>query len=223
MWKLRHKSGKRRSGSALVGLIIVILLVVIVAGVQWYLKITAKDPDTYDGLTPWKEWRLRESSQKPQEKPSEEQVKLTEALDYDSNVSVKNGSEPRGEIRFVINPKGFVIGTWYGQYHKTSTTHFQIMDGEFAGRIYPAKIHRDENGKEDPSQLYFMAKGNFMVQESNFEKGTVFNRGGEIYIRGWVSPDYASTGEITITSDKKYSEIFTWQASRPVNKIPAKL
>jgi hypothetical protein len=223
MWRayLQHQPRAKRSGSAFLGLIVVILLVAIVFGVQWYLKKTAKDPDTCDSLTPWKEWQLRDSSQKPQKEPSEEQPKITEDLEYDSNLRIKGGDEPRGDIHFLIKPVGAVFGDWNGTYHKDLTTSFQILSGGFEGRVYPAKIYRDENGKEDPSQLYFLAKGNFLVQETNPDKGTVFNRVGQIYIRGWISPEYASTGEITITSDEKYFETFTWKTYKPVSQKPA--
>ncbi len=217
---LQWLAERNRPASALVGLLIVIALVFLVYFVQWHLRKTAKDPDVYHDLAPWKEWRLRQSSQKPQEEPSEKQVKITESLAYDSNVRVKDGDEPRGEIYFLIKPGGSVLGRWYGTYHKERTASFQIMGGDFEGKVYPAKIYRDENGEEDPSQLYFLAKGEFLVQETNSKKGTVFNRGGQIYIRGWISPEHVSTGEITITSDEKYFETFTWKAYRPVSAAP---
>jgi hypothetical protein len=217
---LQWLAERNRPASALVGLLIVIALVFLVYFVQWYLRKTAKDPDICHDLMPWKEWRLRQSSEKPQQGPSEEQVKLTESLAYDSNLRVKDGDEPRGEIRFVVKPEGSVFGEWYGMYHRGRTASFQIMAGDFEGKVYPAKIYRDENGEEDPSQLYFLAKGDFWVQGTNSEKGTIFNKNGQIYVRGWISPKRVSMGEVTITSDEKYFEIFTWKTYRPVKKTP---
>jgi len=73
------------SGSALVGLIVVVVLVILVASVRWYRKGAAKDPDLYDDLTPWKEWRLREASAKPPAEPSARQPAITQTLAFDTN------------------------------------------------------------------------------------------------------------------------------------------
>jgi hypothetical protein len=79
----RWKNG--RSGSALVGLIVVVVLVILVASVRWYRKGAAKDPDLCDDLTPWKEWRLREASAKPPAGPSAQQPAVTQTLAFDTN------------------------------------------------------------------------------------------------------------------------------------------
>lgn len=63
---------------------------------------------------------------------------------------------------------------------------------------------------------YLMAKGQFLVAESDFDKNTLHHRGGAIYIRGWLNRDYSVSGAITITSDEKYSEELDWKAAGPV-------
>jgi len=180
------------------------------------VKTSAKDPDLYDGLKPWKEWRLRQASKKPEQKPSAEQPDITKGVQFDTNVSDQGTDEPRGELSFVILPDGSVSGRWYGFYHKKGKINFQILDGDFEGKVFPAKICRDVGGEEDPSKLYFIAKGGFSMQETNSEKMTVTNRAGDIYVRGRLSPKYAATGEVTITSNERYFETFTWKADQPV-------
>ncbi len=101
---------------------------------------------------------------------------------------------------------------------KTRTVNIEILVGDFDGRVYPAKICRSESGEEDPSMLYLMAKGEFLVLETDTEKGRVGKIAGDIYVRGWLSPDYVLTGEVTITSVGKDVEKFTCKSYGRVHK-----
>lgn len=205
-----------RAISAILALVVIAILVCVVVGVKWYMKATTKDPDLCYDLKPWKEWRLREASPKPEQELSAEQPDITELLRFDTNLSDKDSNKPRGELGLAIGPDGSVSGRWYGIYHKGRTRSFQILGGNFEGKVYRAKIYRSETGEEDPTKLYLMAKGEFLVQEADSEKGRVYNSAGDIYVRGWLSPEYTLTGEVTITSDEKYFETFTWKTYRPV-------
>lgn len=210
--KFQHSVKRNRSGSALVWLLIVLGLAFVVYAVQWYLKGSRKDPDLCYDLAPWKEWRLRETSTKPPQEPSEEQPNIIGVLRFDTNARFQD--EPRGEITLSIFPDGSVAGRWYGQYYKKKKINFDIFSADFEGKTYPRKIYLDEDG-EDPSKLYFITKGKFVIQESNFEKGGLKHRAGDIYVTGWLNTDKTAMGEITITSNEKYSETFDWKASRP--------
>ena len=210
-----HLSSKNRCGSALIWLIIIAVVAVIIFGVRWYLKGPPKDPDLCDDLTPWQEWKIREASEQPPGELSKRQPALSKRLFFDTSARVQD--ETRGQIALIISPDGDVGGNWSGQYYKKPKINFDIMGGKFEGQVYPRKLYRDEKG-EDPSKLYFIAKGQFVVAETNFDKGTVFHRGGDIYVRGWLNTDYSAAGTITITSDEKYSEQFDWKASRPQSK-----
>ena len=212
---LQRPPRMNRVGSALLGLLIVIAIALLVYGVQWCLKKTDKDPDTCNNLTAWKEWRLRESIQKPQQQLSDEQPSITKVIQFDGNAKLQGSREPRGEIRFAVDREGGVQGSWYGNYYNELKVNFDIMGGDFKGKTYPSKIYRDEYG-EDRSKLYFITKGTFLINETDFKKSSVHHRSGDIYVRGWIDDDYIATGEITITSNEKYFETFIWKA-RPVN------
>jgi len=211
-WGLRRYRGI----SPIVALVVIAVLVCVVVGVRWYMKSTVPDPDLCDDLKPWKEWRIRQASQKPRQEPSDEQPDITKLLRFDTNLRDEDGNMPRGELALAIVSDGSVSGRWYGTYHKERTRSFQIMGGDFEGKVWPRKIYRSETGKEDLSKLYLMAKGEFLVQESDSEKGRVYNSVGDIYVRGWLSPEYHLFGEVTITSDEKYFETFTWKTYRRV-------
>ena len=166
------------------------------------------DPDTAEGLAPWQEWRLRQMNQTDkQQQASAEQPKITKTLEYNTNARLDN--EPRGEVSLVIGPGGVVAGSWYGNYYNEKKEQCDIQGGGFEGRTYPAKIYRDENG-EDPSKLYFLAKGGFAFHK--FKTGKFRIIGGDIYVNGWLASDYSVKGQITITSNEKYFETFDFKA-----------
>jgi hypothetical protein len=193
-------------------------LVCFVILIRWHLKSSVKDPDLYDYPEAWKEWSAREASEKPIQEPSDKQPDLSGGLKFDTNLSETDSKEPRGEMILFVGPDGGVAGNWNGLYHKGQTRSFQIMNGGFGGRVHPAKIYRGESGKEDPSMLYLMAKGEFLVLETDTEKGRVERITGDIYVRGWLSPDYVLTGEVTITSFGKDAEKFTCKSYGSVRK-----
>jgi hypothetical protein len=58
-------SAETRRGSALIALIAILVLAGVIYGIQWWIKSKTPDPDTVMDLAPWKEWRIREESEKP--------------------------------------------------------------------------------------------------------------------------------------------------------------
>ncbi len=212
---LRSDLRRNRGDSSLTVLILIACLVCIVIFLKWYLKSPVKDPDLYDYPEAWKEWRAREKSKKPAQPLSAEQPALTEPLKYDTTLSDIESKEPRGEMILFVSPDGGVFGVWNGLYWKTRTVNIQLMGGDFDGKVYPAKIFRNENGEEDPSMLYMMAKGNFTALKTDTKNGRVSHIGGDIYVRGWLSPEYVLTGEVTITSFGGEVEKFTWKSHSP--------
>jgi hypothetical protein len=206
----------RRSGSAGIILVIILVIAAVIFGLQKYRKSNAPDPDTAMGLAPWTEWRLRRQSQKPAAPPSDKQAKITTTLKYDANVELTETREPRGEIEMEITPNGDVYGAWGGTYYDSKKDNFE-GGGKFEGKIYPGKIYRDEKG-EDPSKLFFLSKGRYSIIHTITENNKVRVLTGDLYVSGWLNPDLSLASDITITSDEKYSQIFHWQVGRPVNE-----
>lgn len=114
----------------------------------------------------------------------------------------------------MIAPDGSIEGGWSGQYYKKPKINFDIMSGGFEGKICPGMVYRDEKG-DDPTKLYFIAKGKFLIAETDFDKNTLFHRSGDVYVRGCLNRDHSATGTVTITSDEKISEEFEWKAAGP--------
>lgn len=205
---------KSRRGNAIIGLIVVLLLVGLVYGVQRYMKSHTPDPDTAKDLTPWKEWRLREKSEKPLPPISEKQAKIPGAIKFDVIARLPGTDNPRGELTLFVGSEGQISGNWSGSYFNDKKDSFDVQGGRFDGKVYPGKIYQDEKG-QDPSKLYFLGKGKFMTHKTSANTKQYHIIGGDIYARGWLSPDLSVAGEIIITSDDKYSETFTFNAARP--------
>lgn len=198
------KFQRTRAGSAIVGLIIVIVLVVIVFSVKRYLASTNKDPNV-EGIMPWKEWKIRH---KDQSENTLTQPEIPgEFKSFDGNVRLAGGKDGRAEIGINISG-GSVTGRWYGSYFKSRDVSVDIISSNFAGEFHADRKYIDENGQEDPSKHYFLAKGNFLAQQT--KKSSVKNMAGDIYVRGWYDGEKIITGEVHITSNEKYFENFEY-------------
>lgn len=167
--------------------------------------------DNKDNALPWtQEHRILEQD-KPIAPPTAEQAEIKESLYFDLNA--REGDQSRGEIRITIYQDGRVAGNWLGSYYEKKI-NFDILNGDFKGNIDSSNIFVDENGVKFPSRLYFIAKGSFLIEENDL-KNKLAHRGGTIYVTGWLGSDYSIFGKITITSDKKYYEVFDFSADRP--------
>jgi hypothetical protein len=208
------QNNNSRRGSAGIILVIILVAAAAVYAFQAWRKSHTPDPDTSQDLMPWQEWSIREESKKPVPPISDKQPKITTSLRYDANVELTATKEPRGEVDFIITQDGEVFGAWSGTYYNQQKDNFDVQNGKFKGKVYPARIYQDEKG-QDQSKLYFLAKGKFMIHHIVAKDNSYKIYSGELYVSGWLNTDFSIAGDITITSDRKYSEIFHWQVSRP--------
>ena len=125
---------KNRRGNAIVGLIIVLLLIGLVYGFQRYRKSHTPDPDTAKDLTPWKEWQLREKSEKPVPPISEKQAKITGAIKFDVIARLPGTESSRGELALFVGPEGQIGGNWSGSYSNDKKDSFGVIAG---GKMHP--------------------------------------------------------------------------------------
>ena len=116
-----------RGFSPVIALIVIAILVLLVVLGKRYVKMTQKDPDLCYDLKPWKEWRLREASEKPIPEPLPEMPVITEDLKFDTNLKKKGSTDPRGELLLYIGTDGGVGGNWSGTYYKGRERNFDII------------------------------------------------------------------------------------------------
>jgi hypothetical protein len=163
-----------------------------------------------DITPPWRQWhkmqvRLRDG---PLGSPTEEQPQLSKPLEIQAR-PVQDGNA-RGEMGVMLLPDGTVSGSWGGEFYIDKYVEFQVMNCKFEGRIDPEQVYEDEEG-EDPSRLFFIAKGHFMILEANNDTGRVRNLMGDAYVRGWLGLDDEVSGELIITTDERNFYVYTWE------------
>jgi hypothetical protein len=207
------KSNSRR-GDALIFLLIALILGAAIYGLQRYAKSHTPDPDKVQGLVPWQEWQLREKSEKPVPPISEKQAKIPGTIKFDMNAHMPGTDDPRGELILFIGSEGKMGGSWSGTYSNDKKDNFDVQGSHFEGKCFPGKIYSDEKG-QDPSKLYFLGKGKFVTHKVVADTKEYKIIGGDLYVRGWLSPDLSVAGEIIITSNETYSETFAFKANRP--------
>ena len=164
-----------------------------------------------DIMPPWRQWqRMQVRLHKgPLGHPTAEQPQLSKPLKVEAKP--EQDGKDRGEIKVVILPDGTVQGSWGGEFFINKDVDFQVMNCGFEGSIDPMQVYSNEVG-EDPSKLFFIAKGHFMILETNNDNGRVRNLMGDAYARGWLGIDHSVSGEIIITSDERKFYCYTWRA-----------
>jgi hypothetical protein len=149
---------KTRNGYAL----LLMLLFVVIVGCFLYVgnpallfqKETQKDPS--GELLPWKEENRLVANGHPVKMPSSAQPPLAGMIGYKSYP--KENDEDRGEILVLIDTDGKVKGNWSGDFREGSDISYSVLAGSFNCNIDPSKVYLDASG-QDPSKLYFIAKG----------------------------------------------------------------
>lgn len=208
--RLQRRPQTNRPGFAV---LLMLLIIVVICTLIWLdpsALFSRSDPEL-----PWNQkFRILKSDQEPQT-PSKKQPDVTRGILFEADA--KQQDEPRGKIRLVIQPNGKVKGSWVAEYNPSPKLNYLVMGASFKGNIDPSKVYSDENG-EDPSKLYFITKGRFIILETRLESNRVRSVKGRIYVTGWVDPGYNATGEIIITSDKRSFQAFDWKARHPVRK-----
>jgi len=195
--------------------ILLCLLVLVVVGALYWFKnaygpVHPMGSSESDIEVPWRQWdeiQTRVQDGQPPGGPHGDQLQLPQPLTIVTS-PVEDGQR-RGELNFAINPGGQVYGQWTGQFHISKEVDYQIMGCKFEGLTDPEQLYSDEQG-DDPSRLFFIAKGRFIILETNDGNGKVRNLMGHVYIRGWLRRDHAISGELFLTTDEKNFLLYTW-------------
>lgn len=194
----------------LVGLLILVMLGMVLFYVRMHGPVYEIGKGKSDITPPWRQWhkiqvRLRDG---PLGNPTEEQPQLSKPLEIQAR-PVQDGNQ-RGEIRLMILADGTVQGMWGGEFFINKKVDFQVMNCRFEGMVDPEEVYEDEEG-EDPSKLFFVAKGKFVILETNNDTGRVRNVVGDAYARGWLGLDDEVSGDVIITTDERKFYVYTWE------------
>lgn len=200
---LRQILHTKRNG---VALLIMVLLIVVFCTIIWLDPMALIKGS--DGDMPWnEEYRLVRPGEEIRP-PKEEQPEIFDNLLF--TAETMQNDEKVGTVRIYVLTDGRIRGGWVGAYRPKPEIMWEVVMADFKGNIDPSKIYSDENGK-DKSKLYFIARGNFLILETNSDSGIVRNLKGKIYVTGWLDQEYMASGNVVITSDKKSYESYSWR------------
>jgi hypothetical protein len=202
-------NSRSRSGFALIiGLLVAVILgMVFYFGVSWGPGINI-DTGQKIKSPPWKQWAKLERMVKQGRlaKPFPIHPKIMEAMKV--GTTLYEGDKERGQLALIIDPNYFINGTWGGEYSigQNKAKEYQLVNCKMTGYFvpYPDKIKVKAQHKMD--EIYFLAHGIYgMMEYDNAGGGKVKKLNGDIYISGWLAPDFTvSQGQVFLTSDDKH-------------------
>jgi hypothetical protein len=210
---LRRLSHSERGGYIL---ILMVLIACIIGAFMW-LDPMAIIHGSGSGM-PWDEERRLVRVGGEVKQPKEGQPKISENLYFASKIMENN--EVRGGVDMFISTDGRIKGVWGGTYKPEPDITWEVQGARFRGNIDPTKLYKDYSG-EDPSRLYFIAKGDSLILVTDLKTDKIKTAAGLIYITGWLDNEYKAVGRITITSDKKtYWEYYWGSIGQKTEKVP---
>jgi hypothetical protein len=202
--RIGRLTAQNRPGYAL---LLMILLIVVIVVLVW-LDPTAlfRRPDP--GL-PWnQESRLVKAGERVPP-PSQEQPQITRVLSFEAPVMKEDAR--RGTIRMGIRRSGRIQGTWTGEFYPDPNVNYALMGCTFEGNIDPSKVYGDQAGR-DPSKLYFITRGKFIILSNNRATGKTKKVAGYIYLTGWLDSEHYAIADVTVTQNKKSYQKLSWKA-----------
>lgn len=203
--------GKRGGYALLLGLLIVVVIGMVMFYMRMHGPVYRIGEGESDITPPWRQWhkiqvRLRDG---PLGGPTEEQPQLSKPLEVQAR-TVQDGND-RGEIGVMILGDGTVEGRWGGEFFINKDVDFQVMNCRFEGMVDPEQVYYEDEEGEDPSKLFFIGKGGFVILETNNDTGRVRNLMGDAYARGWLGLEDEVSGELIITTDERNFYVYTWE------------
>ena len=197
-------------------ILLLMLFLVVVLGILIWLGPTLSGYSSDPNL-PWNQEHLLVKRGEQVPSPTEQQPNITVFLEFAATPirGAPNDADlledSQGQLEMTISPAGRIAGNWIAEYKPTAEISYFLMGARFWGNIDPSKVYSDENG-QDPSKLYFIAKGNLLIAKIKRKSKEVSGVNGYIYVTGWLDPEFTATAIITLTSDKKSFQSFLWNA-----------
>jgi hypothetical protein len=170
-------------------------------GMMWE-EVRWADPNN---AMPWEEgeWLMYDEKRgggKPE--TFEGQPEIIEGLKYESQL--RKEGKTYGEIKLRVRGDGTVVGEWSGEFKKgePEKRYTVIRDrrgryptNSFRGNIVKTKIYSDEEG-EDRSKLYFIARGELLLEEFDYKMRDSREIKGDVYVTGWMGSEYDVEGKL---------------------------
>lgn len=196
-------------------ILLLMLLVVILLGMIFFFKasrgygVKGEDGQEFKN-PPWQQWRViqKRLARGGLGKPDSQQPQITENMEISAQILEKQGD--RGTIMLRFNPDYTIGGSWWGTFFAdpNKSREFQLAECVIKGYFIPDETYAGVEKRTEPAKIYFLAKGFFMLVD--YEKdGRTIKLTGDIYLSGWLLPDYTiQQGQAIMTSDKKHFRSF---------------
>lgn len=210
------KQNRRQGGYAmLLGLFIVLFI-----GVIYYYKSfigPGLDITTGEKLKnpPWKQWyNVRKNmARSGLGKPTADNPEINEPMGLVATLF--EGKDERGTISLMFDPNYTIEGGWGGTYSvgPNKAKEYDLGFCKIRGYLVPNEACLNVKSQHNPGEVYFIATGVFIMVEYNNEKGkgTAIKLSGDIYVTGWLAPDYTiNRAQAFITSDQKHFKLCTF-------------
>ena len=213
------KSSGRNGGYAM---LLMVLITMAIAAVLWI------DPGALfggnDEQLPWNQTESFVSRKVQVPPPTDIQARFSTPMGIVT--TCKKAGMDRGELYLAIDQQGRAYAIWNADYYPKKGLRYEVINAMADGNIDSQKIYEDKSG-EDRSRLYVIAKGAFGLMETKEKGGQMRIVSGNLYVTGWIDPDFNIKGLVTITSDKRkffefrfrgqMSEEQVWQAPGGLN------
>jgi hypothetical protein len=157
------------------------------------------------------EWRLEPNSPERMKEAKKTakylalKPQITEEVTIEGDVML--GADHRGKITLTFMPDGKIKGAWESQYAH-GNIEYTVM-ASFAGVTDPTNIMMEQD-KKRPEMLYFITRGGYVQKSLDTKNDVEGKEEGTAYAAGWMGADMASRGEITLTTDRTGSAIYTF-------------
>ena len=163
---------------------------------------------------PWKQWhKLQKLVERGKiGKPFPIHPQIVEKVGFGS--TLYENQDERGGLSLVFDSNYCIMGDWAGTYSvgPNKAKEYQIGLCKIRGHFVPYADRIKVKSEHKPEEIYFLARGLFMMVEYNNDQGGGVKKvSGDIYVTGWLAPDFTiQRGQAILTSDNKHYKTLTY-------------
>jgi len=193
-------------GYAILIVLIVVAIILILCATQMKTLFVPNLPLTHTNLQqrPWQLEELLVPAGETVKLPRSPKPELTEP--FTVKAPVRRDGIDRGEVTIGFKTDGRIKSKWNVRYTQNEKDY--AISAEMDGNIDIKRTWEDD-GTKDKSRLFFIASGPYQKRTAG---GAEPDEEGTAWIIGWLKPDYAIEGHITLTTDRKWSAVYEFTA-----------
>ncbi|MGA2914455.1 MAG: hypothetical protein ABSE89_00300 [Sedimentisphaerales bacterium] len=211
--EMRIKRNHKNAGYIL----LLLLLIFVLIGMWFVIKPRKVKEEFVQDINnpPWQQWEKiqKQLTQGGLGTPDPQQPQITEVMMLKTELF--ENKRGRGTIVLRFNPDLSIEGTWLDKFYidPNKSREFELSDCSIKGFLIPDETYADIEKTNEPNNVYFLAKGRFLLVDYNYETNKTDKIEGYIYISGWLLPDWTiRDGQAIMTSDTERLRMFYFKA-----------